>query len=73
MTVAPGHQNSRDPSVTIPHRTVGRTHTESLAWAMFVAGYDARIDDAERGVGFPTRASFDEHLYEQFRSVYGGP
>lgn len=54
-------------------RDVSRTHTESIAWAMFVAGYDARIEDATRETQFLTRDSFGEHLYERFRTVYDGP
>lgn len=70
MSATHERQHSQESNGAGRLRDVGRTHTESLAWAMFVAGYDARIEDTTNETRFLTRESFDEHLYEQFRTIY---
>lgn len=44
--------------------------TDSLVFAMFVAGYNARLSDAATDVEFPDREMFDTHLYDSFRAAY---
>lgn len=51
-------------------RPADHSRTEAIAWAMFVAGYHARIEDSTHEVEFRDRDAFDAHLYEQFRAAY---
>lgn len=48
-------------------------YTNSLAYAMFIAGYKARIADETADIKFSDRETFDAHLYDKFQRAYADP
>lgn len=73
MSIEPATQHGDDPSD--PTTQTGQTEvdapsTDSLAYAMFVAGYNARLTDEDDAIEFPDRETFDSYLYESFQAAY---